>query len=100
MGNRIKMNYNLITSGDSVCNKFAFTIQGDSKLDYLTEAGLKDPTIFDGYKVHYDYTLEEALTPADNQLTCFGFNQDPNGYFCVGVFGDPEEQDMYASHGA
>jgi len=56
--------------------------------------------MFDGYGVVYDMSLSKPLTREDIQLTCFGFDQDPNGYFCAGVFGDEFEDDMYSSHGA
>ena len=33
-------------------------------------------------------------------MIIFGFYDDPNGYFALGVIGDSLEEDKYATHGA
>jgi hypothetical protein len=68
-------------------------------LDELKSQGV-NISMFDGYGVAYDYTLRDNLGLEDMQLTCFGFNEDADGYFCVGAFGDWEVPDRYSSHGA
>ena len=55
---------------------------------------------FDGYMAAYTLTLDEGLLAGDFKATCFGFEEDEFGYFCLGVGANETEDGMYSFHGA
>lgn len=77
---------------DPVCNQLDMTLSG---LDEAPE-GVDS----DGYQAAYTYDLTNDLVASDLQMTCFGFDDDPVGYFCVGVVGQEFTENEYAGHGA
>ena len=52
---------------------------------------------FDGYEAQYIYKLNNEIEPYSIQMTCFGFDDDDSGYFCVKVMGG-SQSDSYQGH--
>ena len=73
-------------------------VVGDTDMEYLKE--YIDVSHLDGYRVSYSFDLKEDLHASELQMVVFGFDQDPTGYFGIGVVSDPVEDDKYATHGA
>lgn len=72
---------------------------GDTDMDYLKEyLGYVD--YLDGYRVTYSFDLTYSLSSSELHMIIFGFDQDPLGYFGIGVIADQEEDDKYSTHGA
>lgn len=53
---------------------------------------------FDGYMVSYMYNLKAPMSAGQHEATCFGFDYDRYGYFCVGAKNSDEVGGMYEAH--
>ena len=91
---------NTLTAAGDVCNNMELTITGDigNWIDDLVD--IVDETGFDGYLAEYVFDLNAPLVAGDYQMSCWGFEEDLEGYFCAGVVGDEFQEDTYAVHGA
>ena len=75
------MSANTFSDGtmNEVCNQLDVTLTGHAA-DMVPE-GVES----DGYQASYTYDVTNELAENDMVMTCFGFDGDDYGYFCVGV---------------
>jgi hypothetical protein len=91
-------NINYISTGGNICNNLIIGLEGQTDMNPLKELDI-DINNFDGYRVTYQYFLMDELKVSDVQMIVFGFHEDIYGYFGLGVLGDREIENKYASHG-
>jgi hypothetical protein len=73
-------------------------LEGETDMEYLKE--YIPVNHLDGYRVTYSFDLNTNLESSSMQMIVFGFEEDPYGYFGIGVVADPDEDNKYTTHGA
>ena len=77
-------------ASDAICNKLDMTLMGDMEVPEGVDS--------DGYHASYAYAVTD-IPANDMQMTCFGFDDDTVGYFCVGALSQEFADNEYSGHG-
>jgi len=77
-----------------ICNQLEVTLMGGG------DAAIPDGINTDGYQASYTYEITKEMPANDLHMSCFGFDADPVGYFCVGVAAQELYPNQYNAHGA
>ena len=86
------MSSNFISTAGDICNSLELTVTGASDMLDIVDI---DISAFDGYVASYTYELSAPLVAGNFSATMWGFDEDLEGYFTVGVQADAMVDDLY-----
>merc|ERR1719199_1535636 len=82
------------------CGELNLYLEGGNTFGGILSSVFSDTTsLFDGYVASYEFTPFGGVYPNELTGTCFGFEEDTKGYYCVGAYG-AEDFGYYSFHGA